>query len=109
MTNRLSRVKKDNPELAERSEVQEMAADIDRYASVAALASTPGGKVLFDALLQDAASLISELTTKYREADHSVLIVLCSRLDARIALLQTLNRSRTNLELAEEALREITT
>jgi hypothetical protein len=108
MAKRLASLKKNNPDAAARSDVQAVAEDIDKYASLKAVADSEGGKVLLQALNRDITGAVEALVAAYKTAPEHELRALVACLEARIQLARTLNRAGTNLELAEDVLKELT-
>lgn len=108
-TKRLSKLRKDNPALAERSDVQAIAEDIDSYAAIAAVSNTEGGAILLKALYRDIAGAVEGLVGGYKTVPDVELRALCAVLEARIQLARTINRAETNKTLAEDVLKELTT
>lgn len=106
---RISKIQKDNPQVAAREEVRAIAVDIDTYAALAALKTSEGGVLLYKTLVKDVANCIDEITGKWNTADNLTLMGLCAKLSERITILKMLDHAKTNLELAEEALKELTT
>jgi hypothetical protein len=108
MSKRLARVKKDNPDIAEREDVRVIAADADMYAALDAFGTSEAGSIIRKSLLRDVSSTIDAIAQGWRTLPHAELMALAARLEERLALTQTFARARTNLELAEDALKEIT-
>jgi hypothetical protein len=105
---RLAKLRKDNPALAERTDVQLVGEDIDTYAALNGVSQSEGGAVLLKALNRDIASAIQAIVGGYKTLPEIELRALGATLEARIQLAQTLNRAPQNLQLAEEALKELT-
>lgn len=108
MAKRLSALKRSNPEAAEREDVQAVAADIDTYADLAALDASDGGQIMRQAILRELGTTVDALAGSYGSATHPELMALCARLEARLGFLRALSRGKTNLELAEEVLKDMT-
>lgn len=99
---RIAKIKKDNPELAARTDVQDVAADIDLYAALAGVASSEGGKALVGALSREIASTVQEIAGGYKTLPEMELRSLGAKLAVRLIMVQSLKRARTNLDLAED-------
>lgn len=108
MGKRLSQLKKANPEVAARADAQGVAEDIDTYAALAGVATSEGGQTLLKALNRDIAGAVNALIGGYRTLPDMELRSLCATLEARIQLARTLHRAPQNLDLAEDALKELT-
>jgi hypothetical protein len=107
MSKRLSKIAKDNPELAEREEIKGVAEDIDTYAALASFASSEAGAVLFASYSKEIASTVSLIVSGYRTLPEIELRALAAKLEARISFLQSLSRARTNLDDAEAYLKDL--
>jgi hypothetical protein len=107
MSKRLSKIARDNPELAEREDVKGVTADIDTYAALAAFASSEAGGIVFASINKEIAQTVNELANKYRIMVEPELRAACAQLAARISFLQSLSRARTNLDDAEEYLKDL--
>lgn len=108
MSKRLSIVKKDNPALAAREDVREVSEDIDKYAALAGFSKSEAGKILVDALTQDACDSILAIMLNYKKLPDIELRGHAATLEARVSLLRSLKNAPTNLELAEAVLTELT-
>jgi hypothetical protein len=108
MSKRISSVSKDRPDLANDPTIIETAVDIDRYGALEAFGESEAGKILRDALLKDAVGAMDELLAKYKTLTHHDMIAICVEIDQRIEFLKAFSRASTNKELAEEALKELT-
>lgn len=86
-----------------------IADELDEKHSLAVLAESEGGKLLITATLKDIATTVSALSTQYKEATHTDLIVLCAELDKNLALHHTLKRAKKHKEELEEVLKEALT
>ena len=93
-----------NKERTEKDEVQE---DIERYAALAAFASSEAGEVIFTALGKEIAATVSEIATGYHTLSEAELRALGAKLETRITFLQSLKRAPTNLEDAEAYMKEL--
>lgn len=107
MSKRLSKLKRDNPALAERDDVKSTTEDIDRYAALASFASSDAGGVVFTFISKEIAATVSEIATGYKSLTEIELRALAAKLDTRITFLQSLSRARTNLDDAEDYLKEL--
>jgi hypothetical protein len=108
MSKRLSRISKDNPDLAGREDVKGVAQDIDIYAALKGFASSEAGAILIDALTKEIAGAVNDFASGYRTLPEIELRSLGARIDARLEFLRSLNRAGTNLDLAEAYLHELT-
>ena len=95
--------------MAEKTNKQEVKADISRYSKLEAVVNTEGGKDLKKALVKDIEAAIDELASKYKSAPDIELRATCAKLSERINLWRTLLRAPKNkkfaikeLELLEE-------
>lgn len=107
MSKRLSKIAKDNPALAEREDIKGVAEDIDQYAALAAFASSEAGAVLFASTNKGIASTVNQIVSGYKTLPEVELRALAAQLEARISFLQSLSRARTNLDDAEEYLKDL--
>jgi hypothetical protein len=108
MNNRLSKIRKDSPDLADREEVKGVAADIDIYAALSGLASSEAGQILIAAITSDIAATVNAIVAGYKTLPEIELRALGAKLEARLSIVQSLSRSRTNLDFAEAYLAELT-
>lgn len=107
MAKRLARIKKDRPELAERTDIQDVAADIDIYATLAGFASSDTGSLLLEAQRKEIASTVRAIVAGYKTLPEIELRALAAKLEARLNLVQSLTRAKTNLDDAEQMLKEL--
>lgn len=105
---RVAILQKSNPEAANREDVKQVTGDIDTYAALAGFASSEAGGILIGALTSELANAVGEIARGFRTLPESELRALGAKIDARLTFLQSLNRARSNLEFAEEALKELT-
>lgn len=105
---RISKIQKDSPELAARSEVKGIAEDIDIYASLRAVATSEGGKTLLAAFNADIAACINKLVAGYATMPELEMRALLAKLGTHMELAKSLNRAQSNLDYAEAALKELT-
>jgi len=85
---------------------KEVEKDIKTYKSLSALANSDGGKLLIKTLRKDIKSDIDTICSLVNEDEMKLRVAIMS-LKKNIALLQTLTRSKKNLELALEALEQV--
>jgi len=85
---------------------EEVEKDIKTYKSLSALANSDGGKLLIKTLRKDIKSDIDTICSLVNEDEMKLRVAIMS-LKKNIALLQTLTRSKKNLELALEALEQV--
>jgi len=85
---------------------EEVEKDIKTYKSLSALANSEGGKLLIKTLRKDIKSDIDTICSLVNEDEMKLRVAIMS-LKKNIALLQTLTRSKKNLELALEALEQV--
>lgn len=88
-------------------EIKEIEQDIDKYAKLESVKLSQGGKLLIESLQTDILNCINELTGKYKEISHIELIAVIARLEARLNLLKTLERSEQNKQMAKDELQRI--
>lgn len=84
--------------------IDDVKKDIRKYSSIDAVSNSEGGKIVVSSLQKDIVSVIDDLASKYKTASHVELIALCATLQARLALLRVLVRSRKLKKIALEEL-----
>jgi hypothetical protein len=107
MAKRLAKLAKDNPNLANREEVKEVAGDIDTYAALAAFASSEAGSILTASYGKEIAATVQLIANGYKTLPEAELRALGAQLEARLNFLHSLSRARTNLDDAEAILKEL--
>jgi hypothetical protein len=95
-------------ELSDDPKIKEALSDIDKYQSLLTLKNVEGGKLLLDVLRKDAVTDVDSLLSKYKESSHIEIIGIISSLDAKLQILRLINRSKSNLEGAQEFIDELT-
>lgn len=91
-----------------RNDATEVAAnDADSYAALYALSTSEGGELLIDTLKQDILYAVDKLTAGYATMPEIELRALCASLGINRALVQSLTRSKANLDGALEVLDEL--
>lgn len=108
MSQKTQQLKTTNPELANDPQVLAVMQDIDRYAAVAALTTSEGGKELRKAMRSDIVAGINELIASYGRAELPQMLTIVAKIDARVSLLQGLGNAKQNKEDAELILDELT-
>ena len=88
-------------------EVLPVIEDAERYAALDGVANSEGGKILIEGLSSDCVDAIEVIRGSYKTATHAELLALCATLDARLAVLQSLQRAATNKTLARERIAEL--
>lgn len=84
--------------------IDDVKKDIRKYSSIDAVSNSEGGKIVVSSLQKDIVSVIDDLASKYKTSSHVELIALCATLQARLALLRVLVRSRKLKKIALEEL-----
>lgn len=107
MSKRLSKIAKDNPDVAKREEVKDVAADVDTYATLASFASSEAGSLLVTQYSKEIAATVQQIVSGYKTLPEMELRALAAQLEARLNFLQSLSRAPINLEDAEEVLKEL--
>lgn len=85
---------------------EEIQKDVKTYKSLSALSDSEGGKQLIKNLRKDIKGDIDTICSLVNDDEMKIRVAIIS-LKKNIALLQTLTRSRKNLDLALEALEEV--
>lgn len=85
---------------------EEIQADVKTYKSLSALANSDGGKQLIKNLRKDVKGDIDTICSLVNDDEMKLRVAVIS-LKKNMALLQTLTRSKKNLDLALEALEEV--
>jgi len=88
-------------------EVEETADQLDKAHALDVLAQSEGGKVLVEALLSDAVSDISVITSRYKVLSHSELVTYCASLGATLLVMQSITRSKRNKDALKDQLEEM--
>lgn len=102
MSKTTNKIKRERPDASE--DVLGIAEELDEKHALAALADTEGGKVLIATYLKAIAQQVDALSTRYRDATHTELIVLCADLSASLASYRELKRARKQKEYLEQVL-----
>jgi|14BtaG_2_1085337.scaffolds.fasta_scaffold01551_4 hypothetical protein len=89
-----------------KNKTEEMKEDISKYAEIAVIAQTKGGKVLVDTLRQDTANAVETLSNSFKDKSHVELIALCADLKAKLDLYRVLIKAEGNKKEIEELLEE---
>ena len=84
--------------------IDDVKKDIKKYSSIDAISNSAGGQIVVASLQKDITSVIDDLASKYKTSSHVELIALCATLQARLALLRVLVRSRKLKKIALEEL-----
>ncbi len=102
-------MKKELREAIENSEdetVKETAADIDKYGSLEAVYSSPGGQLLVKANIADVISDIDTLCAHYATLTLQEFIAKCADMKSKLDLIRALANSPKNKDDAMAALEE---
>jgi hypothetical protein len=86
---------------------KEILDDIWKYKAIQAILNQEGGEILLNSAYRDVKNSVDLLATSYKTASHADLITLCATLKVNLDLLRVFRNSKTNQELAEEALKHI--
>lgn len=89
------------------NEENEVKQEIKKYADLAFLANSDGGKILIEALKKDIVSAIEDLRYKHNDLSHTQLLALCIKLNERLNILQVLKNAEENREVAVKELNDI--
>lgn len=108
MARKIQQLREQGSPLAHDSRVLEIDADVDRFAAIAAITDTEGGKELRKAMRSDIVQAINSFTAGYATLSHAELCAIGAKIDARVLLLQALGNAQTNKEDAEKLLDELT-
>jgi hypothetical protein len=81
--------------------------DIGDYSALEAVKNSEGGQIIIKSLKKDILTGINDLTSKVKTASHIELVAIIAKISERLILLQSLERSTKNKELAVEALLEV--
>ena len=84
-----------------------IAEDADRYSALYALSTSEGGVLLIAGLKQEIVSCVDKLANGYKTIPEIELRALCASLDTKRSLVQSLTRSKDNLDGALAALDEL--
>lgn len=84
-----------------------VAADADRYAAIYAVSTSEGGKILIESLKQDVIAAVDKLCNGYTTMSEIELRATCATLSVNRSLIQSLTRSKDNLDGASDALDEL--
>lgn len=85
---------------------KEIGDDIKKYAALDTLRSSDGGKVLIDSYTADIIASLDGIAQGYRSMTYTDLVARAAGLSEKLDVLRTLLNARTNLTLANEALKE---
>ncbi len=77
---------------------------LDRYHDLKALADTPGGRVLVDALLSDVVAKTDVLMSQHQSLSHIEMIALCASMKEKMDIVRVLTRAKSNLKELSDAL-----
>lgn len=84
-----------------------IADDADRYGALYALSTSEGGKILTQTLKQDIVASVDKICAGYITLPEMELRALCATLSVNRALIQSITRSKDNLDGALAALDEL--
>jgi len=86
---------------------KEIKKDIKTYASLKTLLESDGGKILTNLLKKDISNTVENISSNYKTLTHIEFISLAASISERMNILRVLDNSKTNLDLAREALEEV--
>ncbi len=86
---------------------KEIQQDIEKYASINALAGLEGGKILVKSLKSDVLSSINFLTGNYKTVPEIELRASIAKLEANLSLYRVITRAEKNKLMAIEELENI--
>lgn len=94
-------------EESENPDVKAIAADLDAYASLDAVATSPGGQLLIKSHLKDVVSSVERLCNGYAGTlSHIEMIAICADMKSKLDMVQSLGRASMNKDDAEKALEQ---
>lgn len=85
---------------------EEIIQDIGNYKALEVVANSDGGELLIQSLNKDIVNSIEWLVSNFKEATHNELVSHIAIIKSNMGILRTLKNAKTNVELAEEALKQ---
>lgn len=95
---------KDKKELTERQAA--IKNDLEKAAALDAMATSEGGKILVEGLIQDALSSIETLCAKYATMTQQEFVAECSDLKKNLDLARAIKRSKAAKEELDKLFKE---
>lgn len=80
---------------------------LEKYLDIDVFSSSEAGKILIKSLKSDIIFALTRVLNKYEDTPASELVPYIATLKARIDLLRTLTRAKTNKEILEKELDEM--
>ena len=106
---RRSKILKENPEVSENEDLMTLIEEADKLHDIKVLATSPGGKLITKALLQDVVNKIAQLESMYKTASHTELIAVIADMSANLSLAKVFIKSEENVRLLDEQIAEALT
>jgi hypothetical protein len=78
-----------------------------KYHDLKALYSTPGGKLLVDALVKDACSAVELIANQYKSLSHQEFVALGADISTKINLARSLTRAEKNEKYIDEQMADL--
>ncbi len=86
---------------------KEILDDIGKYKAIQAILNQEGGEILLNTAYKEVKNSVDIIAGSYKTASQAELVTLCATLKVNLDFLRIFRNSKTNQELAEEALKHL--
>ena len=104
---RLSRIKKDNPELLEDLDFKELVESADTIHDIKGCAESKGGKALIKFLLANVVGAVHVLSSQHPQMSHTELVAVISKMATNLATARFLTTAKGDVEALDEQIADM--